>query len=171
MKCIESDRNCHSLLHNLLKVLNRGPTPSDQAELAGGHRSMQKLRCSPSVRGMVKSLAEHKGGTARYFHCSGLPCLWTADDKVACTSPFRGSSRRVAHAALSGAYVRGHWRTQLSGRRRARFNMLDARSRHLEVVVLVPVSSTLLFGEPLPRIQFLAVAPIIAGVTLSALSR
>jgi hypothetical protein len=77
----------------------------------------------------------------------------------------------VAHSALSGPYVRGRWRTQLSGRRRARFNTLDGRSRHLQVVMLVPVSSTLLFGEPLPRIQFLAVAPIIPGVTLSALSR
>jgi drug/metabolite transporter (DMT)-like permease len=37
--------------------------------------------------------------------------------------------------------------------------------------VLVPVGSTLLFGEPLPRTQLLALALIIAGVTLSALSR
>lgn len=37
--------------------------------------------------------------------------------------------------------------------------------------VLVPVGSTLLFGEPLPRLQFLALALIIAGVTLSALTR
>jgi drug/metabolite transporter (DMT)-like permease len=37
--------------------------------------------------------------------------------------------------------------------------------------VLVPIGSTLLFGEPLPRIQLLALALIMAGVTLSALTR
>ncbi len=37
--------------------------------------------------------------------------------------------------------------------------------------VLVPVGSTLLFGEPLPRIQLFALALIVAGVTLSALMR
>jgi drug/metabolite transporter (DMT)-like permease len=37
--------------------------------------------------------------------------------------------------------------------------------------VLVPVGSTLLFGEPLPKVQMLALALIIAGVTLSALAR
>jgi drug/metabolite transporter (DMT)-like permease len=37
--------------------------------------------------------------------------------------------------------------------------------------VLVPVGSVLLFGEPLPKVQMLALALIIAGVTLSALAR
>jgi multidrug transporter EmrE-like cation transporter len=37
--------------------------------------------------------------------------------------------------------------------------------------VLVPVGSTLLFGEPLPKLQLLALALIIAGVALSALTR
>ena len=37
--------------------------------------------------------------------------------------------------------------------------------------VLVPLGSALLFGEPLPKIQFLALSVIVAGVTLSALSR
>lgn len=36
---------------------------------------------------------------------------------------------------------------------------------------LVPIGSTLLFGEPLPKAQLLALALIISGVTLSALSR
>jgi drug/metabolite transporter (DMT)-like permease len=37
--------------------------------------------------------------------------------------------------------------------------------------VLVPVGSMLLFGEPLPKVQMLALALIIAGVTLSAVAR
>jgi len=37
--------------------------------------------------------------------------------------------------------------------------------------VFVPVGSTLLFGEPLPKIQLLALLLIVAGVTLSALTR
>lgn len=37
--------------------------------------------------------------------------------------------------------------------------------------VLVPIGSTLLFGEPLPKMQLLALALIVAGVTLSALAR
>jgi drug/metabolite transporter (DMT)-like permease len=37
--------------------------------------------------------------------------------------------------------------------------------------VFVPVGSMLLFGEPLPKVQMLALALIIAGVTLSALAR
>jgi drug/metabolite transporter (DMT)-like permease len=37
--------------------------------------------------------------------------------------------------------------------------------------VLVPVGSMLLFGEPLPKIQLMASALIVAGVTLSALAR
>jgi multidrug transporter EmrE-like cation transporter len=37
--------------------------------------------------------------------------------------------------------------------------------------VLVPIGSKLLFGEVLPAMQLLALALIIAGVTLSALSR
>jgi len=37
--------------------------------------------------------------------------------------------------------------------------------------VLVPVGSTLFFAEPLPKIQLLALALIVAGVTLSALTR
>jgi multidrug transporter EmrE-like cation transporter len=37
--------------------------------------------------------------------------------------------------------------------------------------VVVPVGSMLLFGEPLPRIQVLALVLIVAGVTLSALTR
>jgi multidrug transporter EmrE-like cation transporter len=37
--------------------------------------------------------------------------------------------------------------------------------------VLVPVGSNLLFGEALPTVQLLALALIIGGVTLSALTR
>jgi multidrug transporter EmrE-like cation transporter len=37
--------------------------------------------------------------------------------------------------------------------------------------VLVPLGSMLLFGEPLPKIQLIALALIVAGVTLSALTR
>lgn len=37
--------------------------------------------------------------------------------------------------------------------------------------VLVPVGSMLLFGEPLPKLQLLALALIIAGVAMSALTR
>lgn len=37
--------------------------------------------------------------------------------------------------------------------------------------VFVPVGSMLLFGEPLPMLQLLALGLIIAGVTLSALAR
>jgi multidrug transporter EmrE-like cation transporter len=37
--------------------------------------------------------------------------------------------------------------------------------------VLVPVGSMLLFGEPLPRLQLVALALIIAGVSLGALTR
>jgi multidrug transporter EmrE-like cation transporter len=37
--------------------------------------------------------------------------------------------------------------------------------------VLVPVGSTLLFGEPLPKVQLMALALIVAGVTVSALAR
>lgn len=37
--------------------------------------------------------------------------------------------------------------------------------------VVVPVGSMLLFGEPLPKMQLLALALIVAGVTLSALTR
>lgn len=37
--------------------------------------------------------------------------------------------------------------------------------------VLVPIGSKLFFGEPLPAVQLLALALIIAGVTLSALTR
>lgn len=37
--------------------------------------------------------------------------------------------------------------------------------------VLVPVGSMLLFGDSLPKIQLLALALIVAGVTLSALTR
>jgi drug/metabolite transporter (DMT)-like permease len=36
---------------------------------------------------------------------------------------------------------------------------------------LVPIGSMLLFGEPLPKMQMLALALIMAGVTLSALAR
>lgn len=36
---------------------------------------------------------------------------------------------------------------------------------------LVPIGATLLFGEPLPKMQLLALSLIIAGVTLSAVSR
>jgi multidrug transporter EmrE-like cation transporter len=37
--------------------------------------------------------------------------------------------------------------------------------------VLVPLGSTMLFGEPLPTSQLLGLALIIAGVTVSALAR
>jgi multidrug transporter EmrE-like cation transporter len=37
--------------------------------------------------------------------------------------------------------------------------------------VLVPIGSTLLFGEPLPPIQLAGLALIVAGVTISALAR
>ena len=37
--------------------------------------------------------------------------------------------------------------------------------------VLVPLGSMLLFGEPLPKLQWLALGLILAGVTLSALAR
>jgi multidrug transporter EmrE-like cation transporter len=37
--------------------------------------------------------------------------------------------------------------------------------------ILVPVGSKFLFGEPLPNLQLLALALIIAGVSLSALTR
>jgi multidrug transporter EmrE-like cation transporter len=37
--------------------------------------------------------------------------------------------------------------------------------------VLVPIGSMLLFGEPLPKVQMLALVLIITGVTLSALAR
>ena len=37
--------------------------------------------------------------------------------------------------------------------------------------VLVPIGSTLLFGEPLPKLQMLGLALIVAGVTTSALVR
>lgn len=37
--------------------------------------------------------------------------------------------------------------------------------------VLVPLGSTLLFGEPLPKTQLLALLLIVAGVTLSTLTR
>jgi multidrug transporter EmrE-like cation transporter len=37
--------------------------------------------------------------------------------------------------------------------------------------VLVPVGSTVLFGEPLPLIQVLGLGLIIAGVTMNALAR
>jgi len=37
--------------------------------------------------------------------------------------------------------------------------------------VFVPLGSMILFGEPLPRVQLFALGLIVAGVTLSALSR
>jgi drug/metabolite transporter (DMT)-like permease len=37
--------------------------------------------------------------------------------------------------------------------------------------IFVPVGSMLLFGEPLPKLQLLAIGLIIIGVTLSALAR
>jgi len=37
--------------------------------------------------------------------------------------------------------------------------------------VLVPIGATALFGEPLPAIQLLGIALIIAGVTVSSLAR
>jgi multidrug transporter EmrE-like cation transporter len=37
--------------------------------------------------------------------------------------------------------------------------------------VLVPIGATVIFGEPLPAIQLLGLALIIAGVTVSALAR
>jgi multidrug transporter EmrE-like cation transporter len=37
--------------------------------------------------------------------------------------------------------------------------------------VLVPVGSTVLFGEPLPGIRLIGIALIVAGVTVSALAR
>lgn len=37
--------------------------------------------------------------------------------------------------------------------------------------VLVPLGSMLLFGEPLPKLQLVALALIVAGVSLSAITR
>jgi multidrug transporter EmrE-like cation transporter len=37
--------------------------------------------------------------------------------------------------------------------------------------VLVPIDSTVLFGEPLPGIRLVGIALIVAGVTVSALAR